>query len=72
MVELASTTYAGANQTHFAELLRDREGTLVQIDGSQHPWLEDQGPKLTLFIAVDDATGAVAQAVFRTTENTRG
>ena len=26
VVELASTTYAGANQTHFAELLRDREG----------------------------------------------
>ena len=25
-VELASTTYAGANQTHLAELLRDREG----------------------------------------------
>ena len=34
---------------------------LVQIDGSQHPWLEDRGPKLALLIAVDDATGAVAQ-----------
>ena len=45
---------------------------LVQIDGSQHPWLEDRGPKLTLLIAVDDATGTVAQAVFRTTEDTRG
>ena len=33
---------------------------LVQIDGSQHPWLEDRGPKLTLLIAVDDATGTVA------------
>ena len=30
------------------------------------------GPKLTLLIAVDDATGVVAQAVFRTTEDTRG
>ena len=45
---------------------------LVQIDGSHHPWLEDRGPKLTLLIAVDDATGAVAQAAFRTTEDTRG
>ena len=44
----------------------------MQIDGSQHPWLEDRGPKLTLLIAVDDATGTVAQAVFRTTEDTRG
>ena len=44
----------------------------MQIDGSQYPWMEDQGPKLTLLIAVDDATGTVAQAVFRTTEDTRG
>ena len=44
----------------------------MQIDGSQHPWLEDRGTKLTLLIAVDDATGTVAQAVFRTTEDTRG
>ena len=45
---------------------------LVQIDGSQHLWLEDRGPKLTLLIAVDDATGTVAQAAFHTTEDTRG
>ena len=28
-----------------------QEGILVQIDGSEHPWLEDRGPKLTLLIA---------------------
>ena len=44
----------------------------MQIDGSSHPWLEDRGPKLTLLIAVDDATSTVAQAVFRTSEDTRG
>ena len=44
----------------------------MQIDGSHHPWLEDRGPKLTLLIAVDDATGTVAQAEFRTSEDTRG
>ena len=44
----------------------------MQIDGSQHPWLDDRGPKLTMLIAVDDATGTVAQAVFHTTEDTRG
>ena len=49
-----------------------QEGMLVHIDGSNHPWLEDRGPKLTLLIAVDDATGTVAQAVFRTGEDTRG
>ena len=111
VVKLASNGYAGANHSHFTELLREREGIdlsrptvrrillkagigsprsrrsqqhrfrrrrmpqegmLVQIDGSQHPWLEDRGTKLTLLIAVDDATGTVAQAVFRTTEDTRG
>ena len=45
---------------------------MVQIDGSQHPWLEDRRPKLTLLIAVDDATGTVGQTVFHTTEDTRG
>ena len=44
----------------------------MQIDGSNHPWLEERGPKLALLIAVDDATGSVAQAVFRTSEDTRG
>ena len=83
VVKLASNGYAGANHSHFTELLREREGidltrpTVRRIlvkagDGSQHPWLEDRGPKLTLLIAVDDATGTVARAVFRTTEDTRG
>ena len=44
----------------------------MQIDGSNHPWLEDRGPKLTLLIVGDEATGSVAQAVFRTSEDTRG
>ena len=44
----------------------------MQIDGSQYPWLEDRGPELTLLIAVDDATGTVAQAAFHTTEDSRG
>ncbi len=43
----------------------------MQIDGRDHPWLEDRGTKLTLLIAADDATGTVAQAVFRTSEDTR-
>ena len=59
-------------QHRFRRRRMPQQGMLVQIDGSQHPWLEDRGPKLTLLIAVDDATGTVAQAVFRTTEDTRG
>ena len=41
-----------------------REGMLVQMDGSYHLWLGDQVPPFTLLIAVDDATGTVAGALF--------
>ena len=41
-----------------------REGMLIQLDGSHHPWLGDQMPPFTLLIAVDDATGAVVNALF--------
>ena len=61
-----------SQQHRFRRRRMPQEGMLVQIDGSNHPWLEDRGPKLTLLIAVDDATGTVAQAVFRTSEDTRG
>ena len=61
-----------SQQHRFRRRRMPQEGMLVQIDGSNHPWLEDRGPKLTLLIAVDDATGTVAQVVFRTGEDTRG
>ena len=51
-----------SQQHRFRRRRMPQEGMLVQIDGSNHPWLEDRGPKLTLLIAVDDATGTVAQA----------
>ena len=41
-----------------------REGMLVQMDGSHHPWLGEQAPPFTLLIAVDDATGTVVDAFF--------
>ena len=44
----------------------------MQIDGSYHPWLGDEGPHFTLLLAVDDATGTVANAVFRPEDDTRG
>ncbi len=36
---------------------RDRTGELVQIDGSDHHWFENRGPKCVLLVYVDDATG---------------
>ena len=41
-----------------------RQGMLIQMDGSHHPWLGDQAPPFTLLIAVDDATGTVVDALF--------
>ena len=111
VVKLASNGYAGANHSHFTELLREREGIdlsrptvrrilvkagigsprirrsqqhrfrrkrmpqegmLIQVDGSHHPWLEERGPKFVLLLAVDDATGVAAQAIFHPSEDTRG
>ncbi len=41
-----------------------REGMLIQMDGSYHRWLGNNGLQFMLLIAVDDATGAVASALF--------
>ena len=48
-----------------------REGMLIQIDGSYHRWLGEDGPQFTLLLAVDDATGCVVKALFCELENTR-
>lgn len=47
-------------------------GMLLQIDGSEHPWLGDRGPWLTLVAAIDDATGQVPAALFRLQEDAAG
>ena len=47
-------------------------GMLLQIDGSDHDWLEGRGPRLTLIAAIDDATNEVPYAVFREQEDAAG
>ena len=49
-----------------------QEGMLVQVDGSPHDWLEGRGPRLSLILAVDDATSAIPHALFRQEEDTCG
>jgi transposase len=49
-----------------------QEGLLVQLDGSDHDWLEQRGPRLTLLAVIDDATGEVPAALFRDNEDTHG
>ena len=48
-----------------------REGMLIQMDGSHHPWLGVQAPPFALLIAVDDATGTVVAALFCDQEDSR-
>ena len=49
-----------------------REGALVLIDGSNHLWLEDRGPRATLLGAMDDATGKILALHFRLHEDLHG
>lgn len=47
-------------------------GMLLQLDGSDHDWLESRGPQLTLVAAIDDATSEVVGGLFREEEDTAG
>jgi transposase len=47
--------------------LRERRacfGELVQIDGSDHAWFENRGPRCTLLVYIDDATGQILELWF--------
>ena len=55
--------------------LRDRRprfGELIQIDGSPHDWFEGRGPRCTLIVFIDDATGRLTALRFVPAETTRG
>jgi transposase len=39
-------------------------GELVQIDGSDHTWFEERGPRCTLLVFIDDASGQLMELWF--------
>jgi transposase len=39
-------------------------GELIQIDGSDHDWFEGRGPRSTLLVYIDDATGQILELWF--------
>ena len=50
-----------------AHQMRERRacfGELVQVDGSDHAWFEERGPKCTLLVYIDDATGQLVELWF--------
>ena len=50
---------------------RPRFGELIQIDGSPHAWFEGRGPRCTLIVFIDDATGRLTCLRFAPAESTR-
>jgi hypothetical protein len=44
-------------------------GELVQIDGSDHEWFEDRGPRCTLLVYIDDATSELMALRFGPSES---
>src|ERR1035437_4124757 len=45
-------------------------GMLVQLDGSEHAWFEERGPKCALLIFIDDATSRILYGRFITVDDT--
>jgi transposase len=50
--------------THQMRERRACVGELVQIDGSDHAWFEGRGPKCTLLVFIDDASGQLQELWF--------
>ena len=48
---------------------RPCRGELVQIDGSDHHWFEDRGPRCTLLVYIDDATSELMELRFVESES---
>jgi hypothetical protein len=44
-------------------------GELVQIDGSDHEWFEERGPRCSLLVYIDDATGRLMELRFAHSES---
>lgn len=56
-------------QFHQPRLRREHFGELVQIDGSEHRWFEDRGPRCTLIVFIDDATSRLTALRFVPSES---
>jgi transposase len=63
------TRQAQKRRPHQPRHRRECFGELVQIDGSPHDWFESRGPKCTLLVFIDDATGKLMELRFVETES---
>jgi transposase len=61
----------GAKKVFQIRERRPRFGELIQIDGSPHDWFEGRGPRCTLIVFIDDATGRLTHLRFAPAETTK-
>ncbi|WP_407895679.1 ISNCY family transposase [Lacticaseibacillus sp. N501-2] len=59
-------------KAHPSRARKKNIGELIQMDGSQEYWLGSDHPKITLHLAVDDASGTVVGAWFEDQETLQG
>jgi transposase len=71
-VQLPAVKKRRSPKVHRPRERKAQAGMLIQIDATPHPWLEERAPSFALLAAIDDATGTVAGAVFRPTEDLEG
>lgn len=67
--KLINQTMKSKRKTYSRRVRYEREGLLVQIDGSHHRWIFGHKP-FCLTAAIDDATGKILGAKFSLTETT--
>lgn len=68
---LAQRRRRRSGRVHSPRERRPRFGELIQIDGSPHDWFEGRGPRCTLIVFIDDATGRLISLQFTPTETRR-
>lgn len=56
---------------HPRRVRRSRRGELIQIDGSDHDWLEGRGERMSLILFIDDATSEIPLGRFVKAETTK-
>lgn len=66
------TGKASRQKAHLLRRRRSSRGQLLQIDGSQHQWFENDEDKYCLIVFIDDATNAIEAAGFFPTESVHG
>ena len=68
---LARARRRRSGRVHSPREPRPRFGELIQIDGSPHDWFEGRGPRCTLIVFIDDATGRLTALRFAPAETTK-